>query len=502
MSGAIRSLLVANRGEIAIRIMRSAREMGIRTLAVYSEADRTAAHVRAADTAVLVGPAPSAASYLNMGAILDAARRTGADAIHPGYGFLSENSVFARKVLEAGLIFVGPTPEAIQAMGDKTGARTLMRGAGIPVVPGTDGQVSANDAAAFCASHGFPVLLKACGGGGGKGMRLVGGPGDLPDAFRAASSEASSAFGDARLYVEKYVERPRHVEIQVLADRYGNVVHLGERECSIQRRHQKVVEESPSPALTAGLRQAMAETAVRAARACSYMNAGTVEFLLDASGRFYFLEMNTRLQVEHPITELRTGLDLVALQIRIAQGEELPFTQEGIHWRGHAIECRICAEDVTEGYTPSTGRIVHRRPPQGPGVREDCGVEPGDEVPVWYDPLLSKLCIWAPSRDEAIDRMARALDEYELLGVRTNIPLLRFVMRNSAFRSGRYSTHFLDEEFSAGALDGGSAGLQRAAAAVCALLEDRNHPSIPAARGGSTGPSRGGWKKRRDESYR
>ena len=507
MSGRPYTVLVANRGEIAIRVMRTCRELGVRTVAVYSDADRASAHVRAADLAVPVGPAPSALSYLNMEAVVQAARAAGADAIHPGYGFLSENSAFARKVQEAGLTFIGPPPEAIEAMGDKTRARRLMQEAGVPIVPGTDGPVAGErEAAAFSERCGYPVLLKAAAGGGGKGMRLVGGAADLAQAFRAASSEARSAFGDGRVYVEKYLEQPRHIEIQVLADGYGNVVHLGERECSIQRRHQKVIEESPSVAVTPALRAAMGETAVTAARACGYRNAGTIEFLHDASGNFYFLEMNTRLQVEHPVTELRTGLDLVALQLGIARGERLPFTQEEIRMRGHAIECRICAEDVSNQYAPSTGRIAHLRPPQGPGVREDRGIEEGGEVSVYYDPMLSKLCVWAPTRDEAIARMSRALGEYELLGVSTNLPLLRFVMDHPAFRRGVYSTHFLQEEFTPSALDAGSPGLEEEVAAVCALLEDRRLAAIAETDHGGAGPSAGGawrgrngWRSKRTE---
>jgi acetyl/propionyl-CoA carboxylase alpha subunit len=444
------------------------------------------------------------ASYLNIDAVLEAARRSGVDAVHPGYGFLSENGAFARRVADAGLIFVGPSPEAMGAMGDKIAARRLMREAGVPVIPGTEGPVSPETAAAFCAHEGYPVLLKAAAGGGGKGMRLVRQGEDLARAFGAASSEARSAFGDPRLYVERYVEGPRHVEVQVLGDAQGGIVHLGERECSIQRRHQKVVEESPSPALTGEQRDAIAGTAVKAARACGYTSAGTVEFLVDGAGSFFFLEMNTRLQVEHPITELRTGLDLVALQIRIAQGEALSFGQDAVRWRGHAIECRICAEDAANGYAPSSGRITHRRPPGGPGVREDCGVEEGGEVSLYYDPLVSKLSVWAPTRPEAIERMCRALDEYELLGISTNIPLLRFVMRHPAFRSGAYSTAFLDEHFSAAGLDPGSQALQRAAAAACALLEDRKSSRGVRQPPGELAEGRAwiGWKGRRGEFYR
>jgi len=447
----IGKILVANRGEIAVRILRTCREMGIRTVAVYSEIDRTMPHVLMADEAYLLGPAPSRDSYLAIDKILKVAVQSRADAIHPGYGFLSEREEFARRVTEAGIVFIGPGAGAVHAMGDKTEARKLAASAGVPIVPGTPGPVESGEhAEAFCREAGFPVLIKAAAGGGGKGMRIVREIADIQSALKIAAAEALGAFGDSRLYLEKYLESPRHVEIQVLADLDGNTIHLGERECSIQRRHQKLIEESPSSALDDGLRRKMGETAVSVARACGYANAGTVEFLVDSTGAFYFLEMNTRLQVEHPVTEQRTGIDLVAAQIRIAGGDPLPWRQEDISFRGHAIECRICAEDPDNDYLPSTGRITHLNAPSGTGVREDRGIELGGEVSVYYDPLLSKLVCWGSTRDETIRRMIRALGEYQLQGVRTNIPLHLFVLEHPRFRSGHYDTHFLQEHFAPG----------------------------------------------------
>lgn len=473
MKRPIETLLIANRGEIALRIIRTCRERGIRSVAVYSDADRRAPHVLSADAAFPIGPAPSLQSYLNVERVLDAAKKSGADAIHPGYGFLSENAAFAQAVRDVGLIFVGPSPEAIRSMGDKTRARALVKEAGVPAVPGTDGPVtSLEEARAFCQANGYPVLLKAAAGGGGKGMRLVRAPEELEAAMKGAAFEAGSAFADARIFIEKYLDKPHHVEFQVLGDSTGTVIHLGERECSIQRRHQKVVEESPSPILTPDLRARMGETAVRAARSCGYTNAGTVEFLVDGQRNFYFLEMNTRLQVEHPITEMRTGLDLVALQLQVAAGEALPFGQDDVRWTGHAIECRICAEDPDNNYMPSTGTISHLRPPQGVGIREDRGVNEGGEVSVHYDPMMSKLIAWAPSRLEAIDRMKRALLEYQILGVRTNIPLLLFIMQHEVFRRGDYTTHFLEEYFTPAGLPRGSAQTRKAIAILTALLKD------------------------------
>ncbi len=449
----IRTLLVANRGEIAVRVLRTCRERGIRTVAVYSEADRDALHVRLADEAVAIGPAASAESYLAMETVIEAARQTGADAIHPGYGFLSENAAFARAVEEAGIVWVGPPPAAISAMGDKTEARKLMAEAGVPMAPGTPDAIDdPAEAERVAGEIGYPVLVKAAAGGGGKGLRVV----------ERARSEAQNAFGDGRVYVEKYLVGPRHIEIQVLADGHGNVVHLFERECSIQRRHQKVIEEAPSAVLTPELRAAMGEAAVQAATACDYVGAGTVEFLLDANRDFYFLEMNTRLQVEHPVTELITGLDLVAEQIRIAEGEALGYGQDDLTIWGHAVECRVYAEDVPAGFLPAPGPLLRHRPPLGPGVRVDAGVEEGDEVPVHYDPMVAKLCTWARTRDEAIRRMDRALAEYDVAGIRTTIPFCRTVMQNPAFVSGDFDTGYVADHFDPSTLAPSEATLETA----------------------------------------
>ncbi|HZD04545.1 MAG TPA: biotin carboxylase N-terminal domain-containing protein, partial [Longimicrobiales bacterium] len=407
----LESVLIANRGEIAVRIVRACRDLGVRSVALYSEPDRLAPHVLEADEAHLLGPAPAAESYLRVDRILEVARRSGAQAVHPGYGFLAEREPFARAVEEAGLIFVGPRPWTIAAMGDKTEARRRMLEAGVPIVPGlVEALRNPDEAREKAAELGFPVLLKAAAGGGGKGMRVIGEPDDLTRAFEAASREAEAAFGDGSLYLERYLDRPRHVEVQLLGDAHGRVVHLGERECSIQRRHQKLVEEAPSVVLTPEEREAMGEAAVRAARAVEYRGAGTVEFLYQDGG-FHFLEMNTRLQVEHPVTELVTGLDLVQWQLRVAAGEPLDFDQSDVRLSGHAIECRLTSEDPERGFLPSTGRIRHLRIPAGPGVRWDGGIAEGFEVGLHYDPLLGKLVTWGATRDEARQRMARALDE-------------------------------------------------------------------------------------------
>jgi acetyl-CoA carboxylase biotin carboxylase subunit len=499
----IRKILIANRGEIALRIMRTCREMGIRTVAVYSEADRAAGHVMAADEAICIGPPPSRESYLSSEKIIAAAQRAGADAIHPGYGFLSENAAFAGAVAAAGLVFIGPRAESIAAMGDKTAARKLVRAAGVPVVPGSDDAVrSVADVEKFCSKHGFPVLLKAAAGGGGKGMRVVQKAGELEGAFAGAQSEARSAFGDDRIYIEKYLEGPRHVEIQILADRRGNTVHLGERECTIQRRHQKVIEETPSVIVNESMRAAMGKTAVMAAKACGYENAGTIEFLVDRERKFYFLEMNTRLQVEHPVTELRTGLDLVALQIRIARGEDLPLRQEDVVLRGHAIECRICAEDVENNFLPSTGRILHLKSPSGPGIREDRGVEQGGEIPIYYDSMIGKIAVWAPDRPAALARMARALREYELLGVTTNIPLCRFVIGHPKFAAGEFTTNFIQEEFFPEALHREDEALEVAAAAVSAFMASEELQPPPGSSNGTPPPAGTRWRMARNDLLR
>jgi acetyl-CoA carboxylase biotin carboxylase subunit len=422
--------------------------MGIRSVAVYSDADRAALHVRKADEAAHIGPSPSSESYLNIDRILDAARRHGAQAIHPGYGFLSENARFAQACEDAGFVFIGPSAKSIALMGSKTEARRVAKEGGAPIVPGTEsGLTSADEATVFARDAGFPVMLKAVAGGGGKGMRRVDRAEDLAAAFDAASSEAQRAFGDGRIYVEKLIEYARHIEIQIFGDRHGNMVHLGERECSVQRRHQKVIEESPSALVASipGLRERMGEAAIRAARAAGYFNAGTVEFLADNSGNFYFLEMNTRLQVEHPVTELVTGLDLVRLQLEIAAGGRLPFTQDDVTLRGAAIECRIYAEDPANNFFPSPGMITQLAEPSGPGVRLDSGIYPGWTVPLDYDPMLAKLIVWADNREHAIARMLRALGEYHVGGIRTNIALFRLILNDAAFRNADLHTGYLDE---------------------------------------------------------
>jgi acetyl-CoA carboxylase biotin carboxylase subunit len=441
----IKKLLVANRGEIAVRVIRACREQGIATVAVFSEADREALHVLMADEAYPIGPAPAADSYLAIDKLVVAARRAGADAVHPGYGFLAENARFAEACGEAGLTFVGPPPAAIRAMGDKTAARKIARDLRVPMVPGTLEPVRSDDEARTLARDvGYPVMLKAAMGGGGKGMRLVRGEAELADALRAARSEAGAAFGDTAVYLERAVSEPRHVEIQVLADAHGAVVHLGERECSIQRRHQKLIEESPSPIVDADLRARMGEAACRVARAAGYVNAGTVEFLLDADHRFYFLEMNTRLQVEHPVTEMVTGIDLVREQLRVAGGEPLGYAQRDVTWRGWAIECRINAEDPFAGWIPSPGTITALRPAAGPWVRDDSGVYAGATVSRWYDTLVAKLIVWGDDRSAAVERMLRALAEYTVVGVKTTLPALARIVAHPDFRAGRLSTGFLE----------------------------------------------------------
>ena len=437
-------VLVANRGEIAVRIMRTLREMGIASVAVYSEADRAAAHVRFADEAYPIGPSPSSESYLSVERVLEACVRSGAEAVHPGYGFLSENERFVGACEDAGIVFIGPGADAMAAMGEKPKARARMTAAGVPVVPGAEAG-SADDLARAASELGYPVMLKAAAGGGGKGMRLVERPDDLRAAYERARSEAKSAFGDDAIYVEKAIVRPRHVEVQVLADADGNIVHLFERDCSIQRRHQKVVEETPSPASVADdvLIAEMGAVAVRAARAVGYRSAGTIEFLLAEDGSFYFLEMNTRLQVEHPITELVTGLDLVREQVRIAAGEPLGYAQADVVRRGHAIECRIYAEDPATGFLPSPGRIEVLRVPSGPGVRDDSGVYEGAQVSSFYDPLLSKLSVWALDRERAIERMRRALSEYVVTGIRTNVSFHLALLSDPDFLAGDYDTGFI-----------------------------------------------------------
>jgi acetyl-CoA carboxylase biotin carboxylase subunit len=440
-----KKILIANRGEIACRVMRACREMGISTIAVYSQADANALHVRMADEAYLVGEAPSTESYLRSDRIIDAAKRSGAEAIHPGYGFLSENADFVRQVSAAGIVFIGPSPDAMESMGGKISSRKIAIAAGVPVVPGTtEPLTSYEDAAMTADSVGYPIMLKASAGGGGKGMRFVDNESELRSALDNASAEAKASFGDDAVYIEKAVVRPRHIEIQVFSDTHGNHVHLGERECSIQRRHQKVIEEAPSPINSAELRTKMGECAVMVAKAVDYVGAGTVEFLVsDVDKSFYFLEMNTRLQVEHPVTELVTGIDLVREQIRVAAGEPLSFSQEDVTLSGHAIECRIYAEDPENNFLPSPGKITRLRVPQGPGVRDDGGVYEGSEVSIYYDPMISKFAVHGRDRAEAIDRMKRALREYEVAGIKTTLPFFREVMQDDEFREGKLDTAFI-----------------------------------------------------------
>jgi acetyl-CoA carboxylase biotin carboxylase subunit len=443
-------VLIANRGEIAVRIVRALRELGIRSVAVFSDADRGALHVRLADEAAHIGPTPSSESYLNVDRVIEAAKKHQVNAIHPGYGFLSENPAFASACEAAGIVFIGPSAESIRRLGSKTAARILAKQVNVPVVPGSEEPATHFEHARDLARQlGYPVLLKAAAGGGGKGMRRVDAESELEAAIRDATSEAEHAFRSGEVYIEKVIDKPRHIEIQIAGDHYGNLVHLGERECSVQRRHQKIVEECPSPLVAANpeIRAAMGEAALRIARAARYYNLGTVEFLGDDEGNFYFLEVNTRLQVEHPVTELVTGRDLVHLQLRIAAGEGMPFAQEDLEWRGSAIECRICAEDPEQHFFPSPGKIVQLREPAGPGIRLDSGIYPGWTVPLDYDPLLAKLVVWAPDRHSAIQRMLRALHEYAIVGIETNVAFFREILQDPVFRSGHLDTRFIADFF-------------------------------------------------------
>lgn len=446
----MKKILIANRGEIALRVMRSARKMGIKTVAVFSEADRGAPHVLFADEAVLLGPAPSSESYLVMEKILDAAKNTNSDAIHPGYGFLSENAIFAQKVEEAGITFIGPRPHAIRIMGSKLAAKEAVKGYDIPMVPGIEEAITDVELAKKIAQEiGFPILIKASAGGGGKGMRVVQNVEELPEQMDRAISEAISAFGDGSVFIEKYVSSPRHIEIQVLADTHGNVVHLFERECSVQRRHQKVVEEAPSVVLTPSIRTAMGEAAVKVAKACDYVGAGTVEFLLDEHKNFYFLEMNTRLQVEHPVTELITGVDLVEQQIKVARGEVLDIRQEDLAIKGHALEVRVYAEDSLDNFAPNVGTLEVYKRPVGEGVRLDDGYEEGMEIPIYYDPMIAKLITYGKNREEATQLMIQAIEQYKIEGIATTLPFGKFVCEHEAFTSGNFDTHFVKNYYSA-----------------------------------------------------
>ncbi len=445
----MKKILIANRGEIAIRVMRTAKKMGIKTVAVYSEADRNALHVRFADEAIFLGPAPSNQSYLVIDKIIAAAKQTGADGIHPGYGFLSENAVFAEKVEKAGISFIGPRPHAIRIMGSKLAAKDAVKDYDIPMVPGIDKAITDVKLAKKIAKEvGFPILIKASAGGGGKGMRVVENLKELPEQMERAISEATSAFGDGSVFIEKYVTSPRHIEIQVLADMHGNVVHLFERECSVQRRHQKVVEEAPSAVLTPKIRKAMGEAAVKVAKACDYVGAGTVEFLLDGDKKFYFLEMNTRLQVEHPVSELITGIDLVEQQIKVARGEKLAFKQKDLSINGHALELRVYAEDPLNNFLPSVGTLEKYVRPVGEGIRLDDGYEEGQDIPIYYDPMIAKLVTYGQTREAAIELMLEAIKQYEIEGIQTTLPFGKFVCEHEAFTSGKFDTHFVKNYYS------------------------------------------------------
>jgi acetyl-CoA carboxylase biotin carboxylase subunit len=492
----MQKILVANRGEIALRVMRSAREMGIKTVAVYSEADRNALHVRYADEAVFIGEAPSSKSYLDGQKIIDACILTGATAIHPGYGFLSENAGFARQVRTAGLILIGPSPEAMEVMGNKLSAKAAALKYNIPMVPGTEEAITDVDEAKKRAVEvGFPILIKAAAGGGGKGMRIVEKPADFEEQMALAVSEATSAFGDGSVFIERYVTSPRHIEIQVLGDTHGNILHLFERECSVQRRHQKVIEEAPSSVLTPEIRAQMGKCAVDVARSVNYTGAGTVEFIMDEQLNFYFLEMNTRLQVEHPVTELITGIDLVKEQIRVARGEALSFKQEELEIKGHAIELRVYAEDPDNNFLPDIGTLQTYITPKGPGVRVDDGFEQGMEIPIYYDPMIAKLVTYGKDRGEAIERMLRAIDEYQITGITTTLGFGKFVMQHEAFTSGKFDTHFVSKYFTPGSLQ--NSGEDEAM--IAALIMERllNGKSVQAVN--VTGENSSNWVKNRKE---
>jgi acetyl-CoA carboxylase biotin carboxylase subunit len=480
-----KKILIANRGEIAVRVIRACREMGIRTVAVYSEADRGALHVRMADQAYEIGPAPSRESYLVIDRIIDTAKRAKADAVHPGYGFLAENAAFAKACRDAGVIFIGPSFESIALMGSKVESRRAAARHGVEMVPGTLDPITSDDEARTIASGvGYPIMLKASAGGGGKGLRLVRAEDEMESALRNTRSEALAAFGDAAIYIEKFVEKPRHVEIQVLADHHGHSIYIGERECTIQRRHQKVIEECPSPIMDADLRRRMGEAALKVVTAAKYYNAGTVEFLVDQNRRFYFLEMNTRLQVEHPVTEMVTGLDLVKLQILVAAGEKLTLRQDDIVMRGAAIECRVYAEDPSNNFFPSPGKITMLRAPSGPGIRDDGGVYSGWTVPIDYDPLLSKLVAWGATRDEAIDRMRRALREYHIEGIQTNISFFLEILNDPDFRKGNFDTGFIDRWLEKRQVEPGPSDVDLDFAAIAAAIfhSQRSGPVAEAMR--------------------
>lgn len=492
----MQKILVANRGEIALRVMRTAREMGIKTVAVYSEADRNMSFVRFADEAVCIGPAPSAQSYLRADKIIEVAKQTGADAIHPGYGFLSENAQFSKAVADAGLIFIGPTAYSIDIMGSKISAKQAAKKFGVPMVPGTENPIESIDEAKKIAKEaGYPILVKASAGGGGKGMRVVNSEDELESQMQMAKSEAMSSFGDDAVFIEKYVAAPRHIEIQLLGDQHGNYVYLFERECSIQRRHQKLVEEAPSSCLTADLRKAMGESAVAVAQSCKYHGAGTVEFLVDEELNFYFLEMNTRLQVEHCVTEMITGIDLVREQINVARGEKLSFSQKDLTINGHSIELRVCAEDPANNFLPDTGKLETYQPPKGPGVRVDDGYEQGQEIPIFYDPMIAKLIVHAATRDEAIDRLCRAVDEYYIKGIQTTLGFGKWAVQTEPFRTGKFDTKFIEKHFKPELLQDKNAELDAVAALMSA--EVWNKQKKPVNQHNALANASSGWKNRR-----
>jgi acetyl-CoA carboxylase biotin carboxylase subunit len=493
-----KKVLVANRGEIAVRILRACEERGLQTVAIYSDADRNALHVRYADEAYRIGPPPSRESYLRIDRIIEVARKSGADAIHPGYGFLAENDDFAQACIDEGIAFIGPTPEAMRLMGDKVTARRTMLAAGVPVVPGSAYGLRDDEIEAEAERIGYPVLIKASAGGGGKGMRVVRAAEEMENALAAARREAQGAFGDDTVYLEKLIEMPRHVEIQILADSHGNVIHLGERECSIQRRHQKLIEESPSVAVSEELRSRMGEVAVKAAQAVNYVNAGTLEFLLDQQGNFYFLEMNTRLQVEHPVTEMVTGVDIVKEMIAIAAGRRMRWRQQDIHHKGWAIECRITAEDPINNFMPSGGVVTTLQEPTGPGVRVESGIYEGFEVSLYYDPMIAKLIVWGETRAETILRMRRALNEYRIGGIKTSIPFHQQMMNSTQFMWGTFDTNFLEDRFSVTYVERPEMELSAAiAAALVAHSREQAstvmwQPGQPAA---SSWKRSAGWKR-------
>ncbi len=491
----IKKILIANRGEIALRVMRTAREMDIKTVAVYSEADRQALHVRYADEAILIGPPPSSESYLRIDKIIAAAKQTGADAIHPGYGFLSENEDFARAVEDAGLIFIGPSPKAIEIMGNKLAAKAAVAKFNVPLVPGTSEPIhDIGKAKKIAAEVGYPILIKASAGGGGKGMRIVEDEKSFQEQMERAVSEATSAFGDGSVFIEKYITKPRHIEFQIFGDKHGNIVHLFERECSIQRRHQKVIEEAPSSVLTAEKRKVMGEAAINVAKSCGYYGAGTVEFILDDQLNFYFLEMNTRLQVEHPVTEEITGLDLVKLQFKIAEGEKIPFQQEDIKMHGHAVEVRVYAEDPANNFLPDIGTLKTYKRPQGHGIRVDDGFEQGMDIPFYYDPMIAKLIAHAGTREEAIKKMIRAIDEYQITGIETTLGFCRFVMHHDAFTSGNFDTRFVENYFRPEILQNQSDDNELVAVALAVTL--MNGKKTLTQEPASTG-TESKWRKRR-----